>query len=133
VDRRRIGAPIGGRVLRYEFVIGELVRPGNVLYEIFGGQRRILKLKVAERYAARVFPGQRCTAVLAPYRGPDEIIFEGKVTHLRNVIEGDGEKTYRVAYCTFAAQGLTIPPGTTAQARIYYGDSSLLGYLFDIE
>lgn len=133
VRRRDIKAPIGGQVLRYEFVIGELVRPETVLFEIFGGRRRILKLKIAERYAAKVTAGQRCTSVLAPYRGPDEIIFEGTVDNLRNVIQGEGEKTYRVAYCSFDARGLTIPPGTTAQARIYYGYSSLLGYLFDID
>lgn len=133
VRRRDVCAPIGGQVVRYEFVIGELVRPESVLLEIFGGRRQILKLKIAERYAAKVDAGQRCTAVLAPYRGSNEIIFEGNVEGLRNVIQGDGDGTYRVAYCTFHPRGLTISPGTTAQARIYYGQSTLWSYLFGID
>jgi multidrug resistance efflux pump len=133
IKQREIRAPIRGQVLRYEFVIGELVRPATVLFEIFGGRRQILKLKVAERYAAKVAEGQRCTAVLAPYRGPDEVIFKGEVEGLRNVIQGDGGRTYRVAYCRFESRGLAIPPGTTAQARIYYGHSTVWSWLFGLE
>ncbi|MDT8391165.1 MAG: efflux RND transporter periplasmic adaptor subunit [Lentisphaeria bacterium] len=133
VRQRDIKAPIGGQVLRYEFVIGELVRPETVLFEIFGGTRRILKLKVAERFAAKVIPGQRCTSVLTSYRGSNEIIFQGKVEHLRNVIQGDGEKNYRVAYCSFDSRGMAISPGTTAQARIYYGASNLWSWIFGME
>jgi len=133
VQQRQITAPIGGQVLRYEFVIGELVRPETVLFEIFGGRQQILKLKIGERFATRVAVGQRCTSVLGPYRGTDEIVFEGEVEKLRNVIQGDGERTYRIAYCTFESRGLPIPPGTTAQARIYYRYSTMWGWLFGIE
>ncbi len=130
---REIRAPIAGQVLRYEFVIGELVRPETVLYEIFGGEDQVLKLRVAERYATRVTEGQLYEAELAPYRGLQKRIFAGEVTHLRNVIQAEGQKTYRVAYCTFDAQDLTVPPGTSAEARIYYGSSCLWYYLFGLD
>ncbi|MBN2449667.1 MAG: efflux RND transporter periplasmic adaptor subunit [Lentisphaeria bacterium] len=130
---REIRAPISGQVLRYEFVIGELVRPETVLYEIFGGEKQVLKLRIAERFAARVNVGQAYSALLAPYRGLQKVTFEGTVEHLRNVIQAEGQNTYRVAYCSFHPKGYTISPGTTAEARIYYGRSCLWFYLLNID
>ena len=130
---KQILAPIAGRVLRYEFVIGELVRPETVLFEIFGGTKKVLKLQIAERYATKVAPGQRYSAVLASFSGLQTIYFTGQVQRLRNVIQAEGRKTYRVAYCDFDEQGRVIPPGTTAEARIYYGRSCLWFYLFNVD
>jgi len=130
---KQIRAPIAGQVLRYEFVIGELVRPETVLFEIFGGRKKVLKLQISERYATKVAVGQRYSAVLGPYRGIQPIYFLGKIQYLRNVIQAEARKTYRVAYCDFDSQGKDIPPGTTAEARIYYGTSSLWFYLFNID
>jgi multidrug resistance efflux pump len=135
VRAKEIRAPISGQVLRYEFVIGELVRPETVLYEIFGGEDQVLRLQVAERYATKVAVGQRYSAVLpgVSHRGLRTVYFTGTVQNLRNVIQAEGKRTYRVAYCDFDAQEYRIPPGTTAEARIYYGRSSLLYYLFNID
>ena len=133
VRAKEIRAPIAGRVLRYEFVIGELVRPETVLFEIFGGDEQILKLRIAERYATKVAEGQHYSAVLASYAGLQKVYFTGTVQRLRNVIQAEGRKTYRVAYCDFDSQGYTIPPGTTANARIYYGYSCAWFYLFNID
>ncbi len=130
---RQIRAPITGRLLRYEFVVGELVRPETVLYEIFGGELQVLKLRVGERYSAKIANGQRYSALLAPYRGVRTIYFTGEVESLRNVIQAEGKSTYRVAYCNFDDQGLEIAPGTTAEARIYYGKSCLWFFLFNID
>ncbi|MCK5801967.1 MAG: HlyD family efflux transporter periplasmic adaptor subunit [Lentisphaeria bacterium] len=133
---KQVRAPIAGQVLRYEFVVGELVRPETVLFEIFGGTEQVLKLRIAERYATKVAEGQQYSAILAPYRGMNTIYFKGTVKHLRNVIQAEGRTTYRVAYCDFDSQGKTIPPGTTAEARVYYGEagrSYLWYYLFNID
>ena len=130
---KEVRAPIAGRVLRYEFVLGELVRPETVLCEIFGGDEQVLKLRVAERHAARVAPGQRYRAVLPPYKGLQKVYFVGTVEALRNAIQAEAKVTYRVAYCSFDAQGLDIQPGTTAEARLYYGRSCLWFYLFNID
>ena len=130
---KEIRAPISGEVLRYEFVIGELVRPESVLYEIFGGEDQVLKLRIPERHATRVAAGQRYRAELASFRGLNEIEFQGQVRNLRNVIQADGQKTYRVAYCSFDSRNHSIPPGTTAEARIYYGRSCLWFFLFGID
>lgn len=133
VRAKEIRAPIAGQVLRYEFVIGELVRPETVLFEIFGGEKLVLKLRVAERYAAKISAGQRYSALLATYRGLQPIYFTGQVLSLRNVIQAEGRQTYRVAYCDFDAQSKTVTPGTTAEARIYYGHSCLWFYLLNID
>lgn len=130
---KEIRAPIAGQVLRYEFVIGELVRPETVLYEIFGGDQRVLKLRIAERHAARVAEGQRYRAVLSPYSGLNRIYFTGTVEYLRNVIQTEAQTTYRVAYCSFDPGLYTVQPGTTAEARLYYGRSCLWFYLFNID
>lgn len=130
---KEIRAPIAGQVLRYEFVIGELVRPETVLYEIFGGSKQVLKLRIAERYATRVAAGQRYEAALASYRGLPRVTFTGTVEHLRNVIQADGQQTYRVATCSFDAAGRHVPPGTSAEAKIFYGESRLWLALFGLD
>jgi hypothetical protein len=109
------------------------VRPDTVLYEIFGGDRQVLKLRVTERFATRVAAGQRYEAKLRPYRGIRPIIFEGKVEYLRDVIQAEGQQTYRVAYCTFDPQGHPVPPGTTGEAKLYYGRSSLWFFCLGID
>lgn len=130
---KEVRAPISGQVLRYEFVIGELVRPETVLYEIFGGEEKVLRLRIEERYATRVAHGQRYTAELAPYRGLQRVLFRGEVLSLRNVIQAEGQRTYRIAYCSFDPQGHAVPPGTSAEAKIYYGSSCLWLYVFGLD
>lgn len=129
---KTIRAPVAGQVLRYEFVVGELMRPENVMYEIFGGVNQVLKLRIPERYAARVTLGQRYKAYLTPYGGLKPVWFTGNIEALRNVIQTEGQKTYRVAYGDFAARGRTVPPGTSAEARIYCGQVNLWQYLMDL-
>lgn len=133
LQTRLIRAPIGGMVVRYEFVVGELLTPTSVIYEIFGGDKQVMKLRVNERYATKIGVGQRYRARLIPYKGLIRNYFWGEVEYLRNVIQGDGKVTYRMAYCSFDPGELTIPPGTTAEARIYYGKSSLWLYIFNVD
>lgn len=130
---RTILAPLSGQIVRHDFNVGELVRPDLVLFEVFGGEVSVLKLKVPERYAMRVQSGQPYRARLASLRGRNREKFEGEVQSLRNVIESDGSSLYRAAYCRFDRNGLPVPPGTSAEARIYYGTSNLWLYLFGID
>lgn len=129
---KTIRAPVAGQVLRYEFVIGELMRPENIMYEIFGGDRQVMKLRIPERYAARVAIGQPYKAYLTPYGGLQPIGFTGKIEALRNVIQTEGQKTYRVAYGDFEARGRTVPPGTSAEARIYCGRVNVWQFIVDL-
>lgn len=133
VEARAIRAPIDGQVLRYEFVIGELVRPETILYEIFGGEKQVLKLRISERHAMRVAPGQRYEAWLASYRGLRRVRFHGLIEHMRNVIQSDGQTNYRVAFCSFDARGHIVPPGTTAEAMINCGKTCLWFFLLGLE
>jgi multidrug resistance efflux pump len=133
IRAREIRAPIDGQVLRYEFVIGELVRPETLLYEVFGGNRQILKLRISERHALRLAVGNRYNAWLASYRGLNRVRFRGEVQYLRNVIQSDGQTTYRVAFCSFDPKGYSVPPGTTAEADIYYGKTCLWFFLFGLD
>jgi multidrug resistance efflux pump len=132
LNLKLVRAPVAGQVLRYEFVLGELVRPENILYEVFGGDRQVLKLRIPERYAERVSEGQRYKALLTSYGGLQPVWFTGHIEHLRNVIQAEGQKTYRVAYGDFDAGGRAVSPGTSAEARIYYGKVSLWQFLLDL-
>jgi HlyD family secretion protein len=126
VEECRIRAPISGRVNRFTFYAGEVVRPDNVLFEIYGGTTDMLKLKVPERFATRLSPGQPCKAEFKSYtRSLARRWFRGHVVELRDVIQSDNQKTYRVIYCHFDDQGLTIPPGTSADVNIYTDRSPL--------
>ncbi len=130
---RAIHAPIDGQVLRYEFVTGELVRPDMVLMEIFGGKGQVLKLRIPERHAARVAVGQPYRARLASYSRLRDVWFRGKVQHLRNVIQYEGSAGYRVVYCSFDPQGRVVPPGATAEARVYCGRTRLWLFVLGLE
>ncbi|MGN0867246.1 MAG: HlyD family secretion protein [Oligosphaeraceae bacterium] len=134
IENRKIRAPIAGRVVRYEFVVGELLEPTYVIYEIFGGEEQVLKLRVDERYATRLATGQRYRARLASYNGAiQRIYFRGTVDYLRNVVQNDGQNAYRMVYCNFDPGDLPIQPGTTAEARIYYARSSFWSFLLNLE
>ncbi|MFA5043429.1 MAG: HlyD family efflux transporter periplasmic adaptor subunit [Kiritimatiellia bacterium] len=133
IRSREIRAPIAGQVLRYEFVLGELVRPETLLYEIFGGDKQILKLRILERHALRVAVGNRYYAWLASYRGLQRVRFRGEVRYLRNVIQSDGQTTYQVAFCSFDPQNHAVPPGTTAEAEIYCGKTCLWFFLLGLD
>lgn len=132
VRQRQIRAPIAGQVVRSEFVVGELVRPDMVLYEIFGGAASTLKLRIDERHATQVAPGQRYRARLQTYGGFRRPWFEGEVETLRNVIQVDGQKTYRTAYCRFDAKGEAVPPGASAEAEIDTGRIAFWLYLLGL-
>lgn len=129
---RHILAPVAGRVVRYEFVIGEQVTPESVLYEVFGGDALVLKLRIPERHAARVHAGAAYSARLDPYRGWGDRRFRGQVETLRAVIQSDSARNYRMAYCTFTPDERRVLPGTSAEARVTVGRSSLWAWLFGV-
>lgn len=134
IELRKVRAPIAGQVVRYEFVVGELLQPTYVIYEIFGGTEQVLKLRVDERYATRIGTGQKYRARLASYNGSiQRIYFRGEIQYLRDVIQNDGENSYRMAYCSFDPGEYAIQPGTTAEARIYYARSSFWSFLLNLE
>ena len=130
---RQIRAPIAGTVVRYEFVVGELLQPTSVIYEIFGGTNYVLKLRVPERYATKVQQGQPYRARINTNHSFTQDYFRGEVLALRNVIQGESSNTWRTAYCSFDPGDNDVPPGTTATAEILYGRSSLWLYLFNID
>lgn len=127
--QRVVRAPCDGRIVRYTFYVGELVRPDMVLYEVFEGEVDRLKLRIPERYATRVKPGMRVEAQLGTYRTLWPTRFRGEVDVLRDVVEGDGTRNYRVAYSTLDRAGQEVAPGTSAEARIRVGRSSLWNVL----
>lgn len=130
---REVRAPIAGQVLRYEFVIGELVRPETVLLEVFGGDRQVLKLRVRERDAAKIAIGAPYQALLTPYHTLIRTWFDGKVEFLRDVIQTEGQTSYRVVYCSFNSGPFVVAPGTTAEARLSCGSVPFWIFLFGLD
>lgn len=131
MEQRTIVAPIAGRVMRYTFYPGEVIRPDMVLFELFDGEVNTMKLHVSERYAARVKVGQLVQARLGTHKTIIPRRFPGKVAFLRPVVEGDGSNNYRVIYCDLDLQGEIIPPGTSVDARIRLGRTSLWMHLLE--
>ena len=130
---RTIRAPIAGRVFRHTFFVGEVVRPDMVLFEIFGGDDHVLRLRVPERYATRVATNQPVRAQLRTDRRLlSRHWLQGHVEHVRDAIQSEGSQTYRVVYCPFDPGALDVPPGTTADAQIEVGRSSVWRALFDL-
>ena len=126
---RKICAPMSGRVVRYTFYIGEIVRPDTVLYEVFDGEVNLLKLRIPERYASRVVRGMKVEARLGTYRTLVPVKFYGEVETLRDIVEGDGTKNYRIAYCSFDRANYSVVPGTSVDADIRMGNERLWLYL----
>ncbi len=124
IEARAVRAPIDGRLLRHTFYVGEVVRPDTLLYEVFGGTNLVLKLRVPERYAAKVAPGQPIRAELRSHKKILHAWVHGTVVETRDVIQTEGPQAYRVVYCSFDPAGRTIQPGTTADAEIQIGRSS---------
>ena len=121
LDQRTVLAPASGRVVRYTFYVGEMIRPDMVLYEIFGGEVRSLKLRVPEKSAGEVAVGMPLDVRLRTVRGLLPRRFPGKIDILRDVVEGTGDASYRVAYASFDPGDTPVTPGTTAEARIRTG------------
>lgn len=133
LDARTILAPVDGRVLRHTFYGGEVVHPDMVLYEIFGGDEQVLRLRVPERYATRVAVGQ---PVRARLRTSTSVLrrhwLQGRVGSIRDAIQAEGSQTYRVIYCPYDPGRVPVPPGATADAQILVGRSSIWRSLFDL-
>ena len=126
LEARKIRAPAAGRLFRHTFYPGEVVRPDMVLYEVFGGDGYVLRLRVPERYATDVIEGQRVRARLRTMRGLQRRRWlRGKVIELRDAIQSEGNQTYRVVYCAFDPGSLSPPPGTSADVQITVGKSPL--------
>lgn len=130
---RTIRAPIAGRVFRHTFFVGEVVRPDMVLFEIFGGDDHVLRLRVPERYATRVATNQ---PVRAQLRTDRRLLgrhwLQGHVGHVRDAIQAEGNQTYRVVYAPFDPGTIAVPPGATADAQIEVGRTSIWRMLFDL-
>ncbi len=132
VEARAVCAPLDGRLLRHPFFVGEVVRPDTLLYEVFGGPQLVLKLRVPERYAAKVMPGQPLRAQLRSFKTILGDWVHGTVVEARDVIQTEGPQAYRVVYCSFDPGGRVVQPGTTADAEIRIGRSSFWAALLGL-
>jgi multidrug resistance efflux pump len=132
VEARAVRAPLDGRLLRYTFYAGEVVRPDTLLYEVFGGTNLILKLRVPERYATRVTTNQ---LMRAQFRSDRQLLTPwvyGCVTGVRGAIQTEGPQAYRVVYCSFDSGDRAMPPGATADAEIRISRSSFWASLLGL-
>lgn len=131
LEQRTVIAPLAGRLMRYSFYAGEIIRPDMVLYEIFDGPVNTMKVRVPERYAARIQVGQVAQAKLGTHRSLIVRRFSGRVAFLRPVVEGDGADNYRVVYCDLDLDGENVPPGTSTETRIRIGRASLWMHILE--
>ena len=131
LGQRTVLAPVSGRVVRYTFYVGEMIRPDMVLYEIFGGEVRSLKLRVPEKAAGEVAVGMPLDVRLRTVRGILPHRFPGRIDVLRDVVEGSSDASYRIAYASFDPGDTPVTPGTTAEARIRTGTVPLWEFIVE--
>lgn len=132
LEARVIRAPVSGKVLRHTFFVGEVARADQVLFEVFGSEEKLLRLRVAERYATRISRGMR---VRVEFR-PEKPFFghrwvETEIGEMRDAIQIEGNDPFRVIYCSYDPSDSSVPPGTTADAEITTGDVSLWSLIFN--
>ena len=129
--QREVRATLDGLLMKYSFYEGEVIRPDMVLFEVFKGPVNTMKLKIPQRHSARVGIGLKTQAQLATHRTLIPRRFNGKVTFVRPVIEGDGTDNYRVAYCSLELEGEDVPPGVTVDTRIYIENVPFWKHIFE--
>jgi len=117
--QREIRATLGGLLMKYTFYEGEIIRPDMVLFEVFQGPVNTMKIRIPERYSARVTTGMETKSQLATHRSLVPRRFRGEVAFIRPVVEGDGSDNYRVAYCSLDLEDEDVPPGVTVDTRIF--------------
>jgi len=117
--QREVRATLGGLLMKYTFYEGEIIRPDMVLFEVFKGPVNTMKIRVPERYSARVATDMTAQALLATHRSLIPRRFKGEVAFIRPVVEGDGTANYRVAYCSIDLEGENVPPGVSVDTRIF--------------
>lgn len=133
LQARQIRAPMGGQLVRYSFARGELVGPEHVLFEVFESGQQELQLRVPERFATRVTPGVSYRArIRAVGRRTRKNVFTGEVVAMRSIIQADSQNAYRMAYCSFDAGDLPVPPGASAEARLLVGRVPFWFWMFGL-
>lgn len=132
LDARVVKAPVAGRLLRHTFFAGEVARADQVLFEVFGNEEKLLRLRVAERYSTRIAEGMPVRVEFRsekPFMGHKWINTE--IGQMRDAIQTEGNDAYRVIYCGYDASASDVPPGTTADAEITTGEVSLWRLIFN--
>lgn len=81
--RFRLLAPRAGTVIRDDFIVGELIEPGRVLFEISDESLLWVEARLTPAEAARVRGGARATVVTGEYQ------VEGRVTQVHHALDED--------------------------------------------
>lgn len=125
LNEKIIRAPIEGKIVKYTFYVGEIIRTDMVLFEIFDGKANYIKIRIPEKYSTKVKPESKIKAYFGTYKTIIPTKFYGKVEIMRDVIEGSEDTYYRVAYCSFDNKDYDIEPGTSAIVDIRTPNTSL--------
>ncbi len=132
LEARRVRAPSDGMLFKHTFFVGEVVRSDQILFEIFGDKEKLLRLKVAERYATKISEGM---AVRAQFRSAKKFLSHNwvcaEIADMRDIIQSEGNNSYRIIYCPYKDPDFDVPPGTTADADIMLGKVPLWRFIID--
>ncbi len=107
-------APVDGTVVHDDFVLGEVVEPGRVLYELADESRVWVEAQLSPEDAARVRPGQK-----ARVRAADGTVLEGEVMQVHHRLsEQSRTRAVRIAA---ANTGDRLHPGELVEAELALG------------
>ncbi|BBK29699.1 RND family efflux transporter MFP subunit [Stella humosa] len=103
----RVTAPIGGRALRREGRVGEVVVPGTLLFWIGSPRAQLIVAQIDEEYFPRVEPGQRALVSADAHPGRS---FAGRVIE-RTPFGDPDQRSFRIRIA------LDVAPGTLEPAE----------------
>jgi RND family efflux transporter MFP subunit len=107
-------APQGGTVVRDAFVLGELVEPGRVLFEITDESVRWVEARMPPEDAARASVGDRARV------GYRDVWLDGRVTQIHHLLD-ETTRTQAIRL-EVPDPGHRLHPGVFVDVVIYSGD-----------
>ena len=125
---RQVRTPVEGAVYFNRFETGEMVKPEDVLGQVFDRRQWVVKLKLTERQIAHVEVGQEVEVALAPYPTLRYGTLRARVSRILPVVtpQATGDGIFYVEAALEAPEGLQLQPGMSANASIDTGRTTWL-------
>ena len=125
---RQIRAPIRGIIRFHRFEPGEVVKPDDVLGQVFDQEAWVVRLKVPERFVAHVKTGQPIRVGLTAYSTVRHGYGQARVTQVEKVItpQDTGDGVFYVEGIMEPREGWEFQPGMSAWGHIDAGRTTWL-------
>jgi HlyD family secretion protein len=128
LDRRMVRAPMSGTIQFNRFGSGEVVKPEDVLAQVFDHSDWIVKLKISERWIRYVQADQPIDVTLAGYPHIRYGYLPGRTSYVSPVItpQPTGDGVFYAEAVIESSDERPLQPGMRAEVRINTGSTNTL-------